>query len=91
MNYTGGDAYNVVENAAYAAVDSNGEVSVQNGPNTASTANIVVDEDAYFVPQPFSVRCSLFRIPTPRQLQALPGVRGPATIAANGTSQAEFL
>ncbi len=90
MNYTGGDAYNVVENAAYAGVNSNGDVSVENGPNTASTTNIVVDEDAYFVPQPFTVQ--VFAVPYPNTTTT-PGttsVSVPATIPANGTSQAEF-
>ncbi len=90
VNYTGGDAYNVVENAAYAGVNSNGDVSVQNGPNTASTTNIVVDEDAYFVPQPFTVQ--VFAVPYPNTTTT-PGttsVSVPATVPANGTSQAEF-
>jgi hypothetical protein len=62
VNYTGGDAYNIVENAAYAGVDANGEVSVENGPNAAASAHIVVDEDAYFVPQPFTVQ--VFAVPS---------------------------
>ena len=72
------------------ASNSNGDVSVQNGPNTASTTNIVVDEDAYFVPQPFTVQ--VFAVPYPNTTTT-PGttsVSVPATIPANGTSQAEF-
>jgi hypothetical protein len=90
VNYTGGDAYNVVENAAYAGVDANGEVSVQNGPNAAASAHIVVDEDAYFVPQPFTVQ--VFAVPYPNTTTT-PGTTSvsiPATIPADGTSQAEF-
>jgi hypothetical protein len=90
VNYSAGNAYNVVENATYAGVNANGEVSVENGPNTAATTNIVVDEDAYFVPQPFTVQ--VFAVPYPNTTTT-PGTTSvsiPATIPANGTSQAEF-
>ena len=86
VNYTGGDAYNVVENAAYAAVDANGEVSIENGPATAAGANIVVDEDAYFVPEAHTL--TVFAVPG-GATSAYP-VSGTNAIPANGTSTADF-
>ena len=50
VNYTPSDTYNIVENAAYVATGSSSDVSVLNGPAGAATANVVVDEDAYFAP-----------------------------------------
>jgi hypothetical protein len=48
VNYTTTDAYNVVENSAYAIAGTGGGVSVYNGPAGATTANIVIDESGYF-------------------------------------------
>ena len=49
VNFVPGNTYNVVENAAYAIASASGSVSILNGPSNAGTANIVVDEDGYFV------------------------------------------
>jgi hypothetical protein len=51
VNYTPGDTYNIVENAAYATTGTAGSVSILNGPSNAATANVVVDEFGYFAPQ----------------------------------------
>jgi hypothetical protein len=90
VNYAPGNVYNTIENAAYAGVDANGEVSVQNGPSAAATANIVVDEDAYFVPQPFLIQ--VFAVPYPNTTTTPAGATSvsvpPSTLAPGG--QAEF-
>jgi len=68
VNYTPGDTYNVVENAAYATTSTSGGVSILNGPANAATANVVVDEDGYFAPpasnQTFTVTPATPQTPT---------------------------
>ncbi len=83
VNYTPNDTYDVVENASYAGVSPGGSVSVLNGPVGAATTNIIVDEDAYFVPNNFTV--SAFALPS-TATTTVPG----GTIVANGTSSADF-
>ena len=70
VNYVPGNTYNVVENAAYAIASASGSVSILNGPSNAGTANIVVDEDGYFV-----APATTFSV-----------VASPASIPANGTA-----
>ncbi len=71
LNYTTGDVSNVLSNGAYAASSSSGGVTVANGPATAGTALVFVDESGYFAPQPSS---GVFVSAS------------PSSIAANGTS-----
>jgi hypothetical protein len=72
VNYTPGDTYNVVENAAYATTGTGGSVSVLNGPANAASANVVVDEDGYFSSAPSVNTVAL--------------VAHPNTVLNNGTS-----
>jgi hypothetical protein len=50
VNFSPGDTYNTVENSAYAITGTGGGVSILNSPSGAATANVVVDEPAYFTP-----------------------------------------
>jgi hypothetical protein len=69
-----------VENAAYAIASSSGSVSILNGPSNAATANIVVDEDGYFVAPATTFTISA----TP---QSVPAV----TVAQTANSGASFI
>jgi hypothetical protein len=85
VNYTSGDSYNVIENSAYAATGS-GEVNVFNGPPTAATTNVVVDEDGYFAP-PSAAAAYTVTTPSTAQVTVSTGAAptaGDVTYTATG-------